>query len=1044
MKKNKVNNRIQAPPPPKGETAGIIFKTIFLCMIIGVAALGWFIGIWVIDVLAETPELDTNLILSEQSALIFDREGELIQEFGIQMSEWVSLSEISPVMVDAIIAIEDSRFFDHYGVDWSRTIAAVGYTLRGLITGTDSMQGGSTLTQQLINQTHLLTEDGQRDNSIERKLQEVWLAIQIEQVYSKEQIIEAYLNIAPFGGRIIGIQAASQFYFGVNADQLNLSQAATLAGLVQQPSNLRPDWHAISTQSRRNDVLWQMYNHDFITAEIYELVRAEPLTDLLVYNEAGIVDRHRYEPFLNMVHEEARERFGITDITGHQIHTTLDREAMTFLYELLMTNDRISWPNETIETTVSMIANDGRIRAIGNRNLQREAAQQGWNPAVHDRRQPGSAAKPIWAYGPAFELLDWGTGTMVNDDLFGYDGSLPGSIIVRNWNNQYNGRLTVRDAMSDSWNTPAIRAYQAVIDRYGQQAMDDFVNSMGIPTPESGFNQRYAIGGHYHGVSTMQMAGAYAVFPNGGTFMEPFAIERIIAPDGTILYGEDFRDVTEIMRPESAYMMNDILRTAITGDAHSNGTGSVALNMIGGDWFAGKTGTTNFDEEQRIRFNMPTLSTAVPDSWFVGYSMDYTIAIWTGYRDRNSGYFLDFNATRIPQHVFAHLMNEFNTGGTTRPTRPSGLVEVTVELHSGEYDGEACLPSEYTPGGSMFNRRELFHTSNIPTCVSDRFSNPESPTDLQVETTGGLGLSFTWEHIEEMPMTLEEAEAAIGTARSLYNAGGLVTQEMLELRPSEGEAMMLRNIIIAMGEATYVLIGVRADGSEIELYATTDNQIELTLSMMDAIEIETFHVVTRFVESGRTSEPSNFVFNQYLFDLENLEMPLEDMTNWTRDQVMSWLASHPEVNYIIHDMPSQFVMENFVIHYTPTGTLRLDQVLEIFISTGPDDDAGPWGGWPGMPGVPGGEPDDSPWGTPQPPGGNQPGQPPGDGWQPPGINQPGQTPGATPPGGGGQPGETPPPEDVQPDTPPIGGGTNPFTENFPPIPGGPSGAMNEI
>jgi len=1002
-KKNMTKNRIQAPPPPKGETAGIIFKTLFLCLIIAVAAGGWFLNEWVDGVLAQTPDLDPELIIRTQSALIHDREGELIMEFGVELSEWVSFDEISPVMIDAILAIEDSRFFEHYGVDWSRTIAAVIYTLDSFIRGGTSMQGGSTLTQQLINQTHLLMEDGERDNSLERKLQEVLLAIQIEQIYSKEQILEAYLNIAPFGGRIYGIQAAARFYFGVDASQLNLSQAATLAGLVQQPSVFRPDWNAHHTQNRRNEVLNMMYRHGFITATIRDLVRAEPLTDLLIYDEAGIGDRHRYEPFINLVHEEARNLFGIEDISGHQIFTTLDRETQSYLYDLMMTDEHFSWPNEHIQTAAVILGNDGRIRALGNRSLQRnDGAQLGWNPAVHERRQVGSASKPIWAYGPAFEFLDWGTGSMIEDDLFGFDGSHPGTPLLPNHNNQYHGRVSVRDAMNRSWNVPAVRAYQAVVDLGGNH-MNEFVNGLGIPTPENGFNQQHAVGGYGSAVSPLEMAGAYSAFANGGVFRQPFAIELIITPEGERIYGEQIRREERIMREESAYLMSSILRTAVVGSQYAHGTGGTARNSVPGDWwFAGKTGTTNFDLELRQQLGIP--ASGVPDAWFVGYSMQYTIAVWTGYQHLNSGHFLTFDDTQIPQRIFGRLVTEFNLADDSRPVRPDGIRELTVELQSGEYDGDACLPSEYTPSGTFFNRVELFQVRNLPECVSERFVAPEAPENLTVTPAGGLTLDFEWDHISNLPMTLEEATEAVATARAARAGETHITQEMLDISPREGEAQMIIDQINAIGETEYVLMGVLSDGEEIELGTTTSDYISVTLSMMDAINVRTFHVVTRFAASVRTSEPSNSVFNEYLIDLDNLELVLENMMGWTRNELMEWLAAHPDVSYEIIERHSNFVPLDQIISYTPSFILRLDQVLVITISLGAGTDD-----WLGVPGTPGGGNDPGGWGTP--PGG-------GGGW---GTPSPGD------PGGGGW------------GVPPSDGDNNP-----PGLPGGPDGPGEEI
>ena len=865
IKRKTTTNAVKRPPTPMSEVFGTVFKTLFLCLILGIAAVFAFVALWVNDVLAETPDLNTSLIFREGASIIFDRDGIPFSEGDGERREWVQFHEISPVMIDAILAIEDARFFDHPGVDWSRTIVAVMYTAENMITGSQSMQGGSTLTQQLVNQTHLLLEDGTRDNSIGRKLQEILLAMQIEREFSKEQIIEAYLNYAPFGGRIFGVQAAAEFYFGVDAADLTLSQAATLAGLVQLPNAYRPDVHADNAQERRNTVLYLMVRHGFITQTMADLAAAEPITDLLVYQEiAGAYTVGRYENFVNLVFEEMEQRFGIENPhAGYQVFTTLDREAQAAIHSMLHTNSHNNWPNESIQQAVVMMGNDGAIRALGGRDLlNRQNIQRGFNLPVHMERQVGSTSKPIWAYGPAFELLNWGTGSMIDDRAFGYDWTMPGSPMVHNWDRQYRGRVSVRNAMDWSWNVPAILAYLAVVEEHGQEAMDNFVNSLGVPTPHTGFNSRYAIGGNQYGFSVLQMAAAYSAFANGGIFNEPFTITRIVTPDGEIIYGDENHHSERVMSPSTAYMMTDILRSSLV-----QGTGQNAL--VPGQWVAGKTGTTNFPDEIMRAF--PHIN-GVPDSWFVGYSMDYTVAVWTGYQNINDGTHLTFDQQQLSRHTFRHIMTEFNTAGMQQPTRPSNVVTATVEWGSGTYNGDVCSPSYYTPGGALagFQRtnmywqmNELFVTGHTPECVSERFEAPATPENFAVTTgRGGSTLEFTWDHIESTPMTLAQAQEARNHANGMGRNLSQITEALIYLEISEAEAVMMMDKIAAIGETEYVVMGRTNRGDSIELGATTDNYLTVDLfdlSMFEVASITDFYVVTRFAYSGRMSAPSNSI-----------------------------------------------------------------------------------------------------------------------------------------------------------------------------------------
>lgn len=875
-KKMKTNNLVKKTPAKISEIFGTIFKTLFLVLILGVAAGFVFMALWVNDVLAETPVLNTSLIFREGASVIFDREGIPFSEGDGERREWVQFHEISPVMIDAILAIEDARFFEHPGVDWSRTLVAVLYTAENMLTGSQSTQGGSTLTQQLVNQTHLLLEDGTRDNTIGRKLQEILLAMQIEREFSKEQIIEAYLNYAPFGGRIFGVQAAAEFYFGVDAADLTLSQAATLAGLVQLPNAYRPDIHADNAQERRNTVLYLMVRHGFITQQIADLAAAEPITDLLVYQEiAGLHTAGRYESFVNLVFEEMENRFGITNPhAGYQIFTTLDREAQASIHSMLHTNSHINWPNENIQQAVVMMGNYGAIRAIAGRDIMnRQNIQRGYNLPVQMQRQVGSTSKPIWAYGPAFELLNWGTGSMIDDRVFGYDWTLPGSAMVHNWDRQYRGRVSVRNAMDWSWNIPAILTYLAVVEEQGQEAMDNFVNSLGIPTPHTGFNSRYAIGGNQYGYSVLQMAGAYAAFANGGTFNEPFTITRIVTPDGEIIYGDEFHHSERVMSESTAYMMSSILRSSLT-----QGTGGDAL--VSGQWVAGKTGTTNFPEH--IEQIFPQVRNGVPDAWFVGYSTDYTVAVWTGYPSINDGTFLPMEQQRFSQRMFRYIMTEFNTAGNTQPIRPGNIVTANVEWGSGTYNGEVCLPSYYTPSGGLtgFSRvnmlwqmSELFVAGHQPECVSGRFEAPATPENFAVSHGSGLGIEFTWDHIDTLPMTLEEAVAARNQANAVGRNLTRITEALLNLEISEDQANMMIDKIYAIGETEYVVMGRISSNQSVELGSTTDNRINIDffdISIHEAASIIEFYVVTRFAYSGRMSAPSNTVPNDGFIDLDNI------------------------------------------------------------------------------------------------------------------------------------------------------------------------------
>lgn len=938
-----------------------IGQTTFLILSLSVIGIGFFFGIWVMGVLGDARELDVRRIVSTNTTQILDRNGTIVRETGITR-EWVSLNEISPVMIDAILAIEDARFYEHYGVDWTRTLAAQLSNVETLVTGTGGIQGGSTITQQLINQTHLLDEDGNRDTSIDRKLEEMLLSFQIERILSKDQILEAYLNYSPFGGGIYGVQAASEFYFGVDASRLTLSQAATLAGLVQAPNDFRPDRHPHITEVRRNEVLYMMERHGYITSTIRDLAAGEPITDVLVYYRSVSAEENAiFNDYVNHVLNEAYERWGINAHEGYTIETYLDPDIQTELITALTTNERVGWPDDYIQSAISVIdTQSGHIVGLAGRDLQRTEYDRNRERAsvlpTHIKRSIGSTAKPIWAYGPAMEYLNWSPGTMLNDDLFAYASGM----LVRNWSLQHEGRVSMRQAIAPSWNPPALQAFNAVVNE-DPNLVANFVTGLGIPEDQVGWyvdaggNQSdsllesYAIGGNRTGMSPMHLAGAYAAFGNTGVYNEPRAIRRIIAPDGTIYYeppGEVQPFRTErVMSEQTAYMMTDVLRTSVTND-QSRGdlhwaTGTQA-NIPG--WFiAAKTGTTNFDADTMARHNIP--AGGVPDVWIAGYTHEYTMSIWVGYDSLAEGRYVYGNSRDIPNHLFREVMSRINHENPARsPQRPQGIIEANFELMAGTEIGVTCLPTG-TSGALV--RTELFLEGYGPrTCEATHYAiQLEAPTNFSVSASGTT-LNFSWNagNVSMGAMTLEEAQAAAARANALALQSTHMTDALRNLRPTEGEArMMIKRIQAGVGvgggDIEYVVIANLIGGGTRELVTTTDTSVSYPVSPSDIADIRTFHVIAR--RGNTTSSPSNLANNDVnLIEPSDLEIVIPDMEGWTLSRFEEWANA----NNVQYSPPTEAysnrVAEGLIITTNPTGTMRIDQTIRITISLGPQQDEG--------------------------------------------------------------------------------------------------------
>ena len=591
------------------------FKILFFIGLIGGTLLAGAAGYTFMKIAEQAPPLDLNKIHAANSSIIYDRYGNVISEFGVEKREWVSYDEISPVLIDAFLATEDSNFFTHPGVDFQRLLVAV---ITNVLTGDD--QGASTITQQLIKQTHLTS-----DKNVTRKIQEMYLALQIEKELTKEQILEAYLNYSTFGGGIYGVEKAAQYYFGTSASDLTLSQAAVLAGLVQRPEAYRPDFYPDAAEYRRDIVLQLMVRHGYITEDLATAAKAQPITDLLACDLFEIDDREKYQSFIDEVLREVETKYGLDPRNGLQIYTTMDPDAQVLAYDLqhptLSKDYDLNWPTDMQSGIIFMETKTGEIRAIGG-GYSDDATERGFNFATQLKRQPGSTAKPIFAYGPAIEYLNWGTGTMVDDELYTYqDGS---GKIIHNYNHVYGGRMTIRNALNKSLNIPAVKALNAV----GLEKVQEFAEALGFVFTEELYEPA-AIGGFATGFSPLEMAGAYATFGNGGVYNEPITVTKIVKGDGTVI--EAKQESHQAMSEETAYLMTDMLHTVMT-----EGTGTAA--NVQGMYLSGKTGTTNFAESERAAYNLP--SNAIRDSWFVGYSSDYTAAIWTGYNDNSKGQYI--------------------------------------------------------------------------------------------------------------------------------------------------------------------------------------------------------------------------------------------------------------------------------------------------------------------------------------------------------------------------------------------------------------------
>ncbi len=683
---------------PKKKNRGI-FKKIFIALII-LGIIGMLAGVSTFYVLAkDAPPLDAALLKDPLSSTVLDKDGNKIYEFGVEKRTYVSIDEIPDILKDAVIAVEDARFYEHQGLDVVRLAGAVIANFREGY----GAEGASTISQQVIKNSFLTPE-----KNLTRKAQELWLAFQLERKYSKDQILEMYLNKIYYGvGNTYGVAKASEIYFGKSISELELHEAALIAGIGQNPGIHNPFVHPERAENRRNVVLTLMERHGFITSSQANDAKSVPIENSLA---DAAPQAQPLEAFLDQVKLEIAE-LGDIDVysAGLTIHTTFDPKAQEYIDTLLNTDEILKYPSEDFQAGIAITnTQTGEILALGGGRNQSETKRR--NFALDTSNQPGSTIKPILDYGPAIEYLKWSTYEQIVDEPFTYSDGVP----INNYDRKHKGQMSIRTALADSRNIPALKALQQV----GVEKARRFAVSLGIPF-EPPINEAYAIGGTEGGISPLQMAGAYSAFGNNGTFIEPHAVKKVVYSDDTEVTTAPSGEV--VMRDATAFMITDMLKSVLL----PGGTGQRA--HVPGLNIAGKTGTTNYTQEAREKYGIP--AGAVPDAWFAGYTPNYTIAIWTGYADNN----VWLNPTsssddqRYAQNLFKHIIT-FMTEGEDKPDFPvpDSVIKIAVEKGT----NPAKLASEFTPSDQIVH--EYFIKGTEPTQQSDKYKKLVSPSDLSI------------------------------------------------------------------------------------------------------------------------------------------------------------------------------------------------------------------------------------------------------------------------------------------------------------------------
>ena len=586
------------------QRSGGLVKKIILS-IVGVVVLLFVAGAALFFYYASSaPKISQSELASQNGTTIYDSQNRVISRLGLQKREYAKDSQVPTTLKHAVVSIEDRRFYKHHGVD---PIRIVGAATANIFDRSDGMQGGSTLTQQLVKLSVFSTAAS--DRTFKRKAQEAWLAINVERHFSKNQILDFYINKVYMGNGVYGMQTAAQYYYGKDLNQLSLSQLALLAGMPQSPTYYNPlSTNTQAATRRRNEVLNAMVRSKYITQAQADKAAQESITADLDSSHGNTsngdvnVDEKVIDPYIKEVLADLQSKGYNPYNDGLQVHTNIDLGAQKHLYTAA--NDTVPFQSNQMQAGVAVTdPHNGQVVAmLGGRHTGNVV--YGLNRAVQTNRSSGSTAKPLMDYGPAIEYLQWPTFKAVQDTKFYYPGT---SIALHDFDNKYKGTMTMRAALVQSRNVPAIRTLQDV----GIKRATTFLNGLGI-SQKKPYTLQNGIGLY---ISPLQVSAAYAAFANGGTYYEPYYISSITTQDGNVKHFSSKGH--QAMNKATAYMMTDMLKGVFTD---SQGSGREA--NISGVNQAGKTGTTNYPGGNQ---------SGVMDSWMAGYTKNYSIAVWTGY-----------------------------------------------------------------------------------------------------------------------------------------------------------------------------------------------------------------------------------------------------------------------------------------------------------------------------------------------------------------------------------------------------------------------------
>lgn len=600
-----------------------------------------------------------------QPTVVYDKNGNVASNVATNRTKGVKIEELPKYVPNAVVAIEDERFYEHSGFDIQGIARAFfGNLFAGRITG-----GGSTLTQQLTKNALLSPE-----RTYKRKAEELFLAVKIEKVYTKDEILQMYLNQVYFGSGAWGIGNASKKYFNKDAKDMTISEAAMIAGLLHAPNYLDPYRNYKGAMDRRDVVLGKMKELGMITTAQYSQAKKEKIR---LHDGGGSFVERKYPYYVDAVLNEAISRYGLTQdeilTRGYRIYTEMDQNLQAGLEKVYANKSLFprGMGGEIVQSGSVLMdpASGGVLALVGGRG---EQVFRGFNRATQLKAQPGSSIKPLAVYTAALEEGYTYSSELVDEPL------TFGNYKPENFTKTYQGKVPLYKALEDSLNVPAVW----LLDQVGLNKGLDTLKRFGIPVENEDRNLAVALGGMSKGVSPLQMANAYTVFPNGGQRQDSHLITKIVGPTDNII-AEREPKTTKVTSKKVANEMTSILLNVV-----ESGTGQKA--RIPGVQIAGKTGSTQ----------LPFADiNGTKDQWMVGYTPNLVGAIWIGFDQTDRQHYLPSSSSSNVVPIFREIMR---TSTTSLPKENFDVVSINAKL-AGETNPSANIQDQAEEIGKELN-----------------------------------------------------------------------------------------------------------------------------------------------------------------------------------------------------------------------------------------------------------------------------------------------------------------------------------------------------